>query len=297
MSNRFRIDPTRTTLLRRSFESQMRRRFKDLQKRIIQLVVADDSFGLTTNAVFSFQSSPDQLAGFDKWLLDQYVDGVLEYTNGEEAWTDAYIRKAYDSGVAKADAAIKKSKAAITTGPLQTSFTTETSYQKLKLLQTRSFSDLVNVTDAMAGSMRRVLVDGMLAGKGPRQIAVDLNKEVAGIGIKRATTIARTEIIRAHAEGALDHMEKMGVEEIGVEVEWSTTGDAKVCPLCASLEGAIIPIARAHGMFPRHPNCRCSPIPYVDDEPSKQARRKRLKAAIAKSLSLEKKSRWAGAKP
>lgn len=35
--------------------------------------------------------------------------------------------------------------------------------------------------------------------------------------------------IRAHAEGQLDALEQMGVEEVGVMVEWSTAGDDRVC--------------------------------------------------------------------
>src|SRR5690606_33704519 len=86
-----------------------------------------------------------------------------------------------------------------------------------------------------------------------REIARELNRQI-DVGAKRAATIARTEIVRAHNEGALDALEELGVDEIGVMVEWSTAGDNRVCPLCRPLEGVILKTKEAHGMFPRHPN-------------------------------------------
>lgn len=67
--------------------------------------------------------------------------------------------------------------------------------------------------------------------------------------------------IRAHAEGQLDSFKTLGVEEVGVAVEWATANDDKVCPKCQSLEGIVLKIDEARGLLPRHPGCRCAWIP------------------------------------
>jgi len=108
--------------------------------------------------------------------------------------------------------------------------------------------------------MSRTLTDAVVQGMGPMEAANAMVAQV-DIGFSRASTIARTELIRAHAEGQLNGLEDMGVGEVGVEVEWATADDDAVCPKCAELEGSTFSITEARGMIPLHPNCRCAFIP------------------------------------
>jgi hypothetical protein len=61
--------------------------------------------------------------------------------------------------------------------------------------------------------------------------------------------------IHAHAEGQLDAFDRLGIKDLGIQAEWSTAGDERVCPLCQGYEGKIMPISEARGMIPLHPNC------------------------------------------
>jgi len=118
--------------------------------------------------------------------------------------------------------------------------------------------------------------------------------------------------IRAHAEGQLDALEQMGVEKVGVMVEFSSTPDGRRCARCAALEGIVLKVKEAHGLIPVHPQCRCSYIPANVGEPTKdQVRGKqRIQQAIDRSIRAEipkklttkrtlaqqkKLSKWAGA--
>jgi hypothetical protein len=67
----------------------------------------------------------------------------------------------------------------------------------------------------MEQNMARILADGLAHGRGPREIARELNKVVTGLGKNRSETIARTEIIHAYSEGQLDSYEQMNIEEVG----------------------------------------------------------------------------------
>jgi SPP1 gp7 family putative phage head morphogenesis protein len=174
----------------------------------------------------------------------------------------------------------------------------------------RVFTELKNVTETLATKLSRRLTDGLVQGQNPRTIAKGMVVDL-GMASRQAETIARTEIIRAHAEGAIDHYEELGVTELGVMVEWSTAGDGRVCPLCRALEGIVITTKEAHGMFPRHPNCRCTPVPAnVGEDTTGQKRGKaKVKAAIDQSIRLglpkskktlplaqaRERSNWAGA--
>lgn len=107
-------------------------------------------------------------------------------------------------------------------GFLQSSFGSPVAIEKVKILVGRDFTELKGVTEAMSQEITRQLVDGLARGENPHTIARKMHEAVDGLGQRRATSIARTEIMRAHAEGQLDAMENLGVEKVGVAVEWST---------------------------------------------------------------------------
>jgi SPP1 gp7 family putative phage head morphogenesis protein len=88
---------------------------------------------------------------------------------------------------------------------------------------------------------------------------------VEGIGIARARTLARTEVIGSHAAATLNSFREAGLVGVKVLAEFATAGDAQVCEQCAALEGQIYSMEKAEGLIPVHPNCRCTFIPAVDD--------------------------------
>lgn len=69
--------------------------------------------------------------------------------------------------------------------------------------------------------------------------------------------------IHAHAEGQLDGFEDLGIEEVGADVEFSTSDDDIVCPICEKLKEAVYTIDAARGVIPVHPRCRCSWLPVI----------------------------------
>ena len=224
----------------------------------------------TTNTRFKFNTTSEQVKQFQAWLQRQVNLKVLNKPGvGEDLWLMYWNKEAYRRGMDKTFDKVRKSslykaKPEFFQGSKQEymrqSFGSPAAIDKLRLLAGRTFTDLEGVTQEMSTQMSRRLTDGLLRGSSPEDIAEDLVDRVEHIGITRARVIARTEIIRAHAEGALDAMESLGVESVGVAVEWSTSG-FNVCEKCAALEGVILTVAEARGLFPRHPNCRCSPIP------------------------------------
>lgn len=223
------------------------------------------------NKSYEFHSDPAKIEAFQQWLRGQF-NSILTGKNEEQLWK-AYIEAGFRKGAARAFDDTKRSEAARVVGKegadfyrgsrdqfLRDSFNQPVSVDRVKLLAGRAFDDMENVTDDMSTRMSRTMADGLVRGDSPLDIAKELDDDL-DIGRTRALTVSRTEIIRAHAEGQLTALERMGVEDVGVAVEWSTTGDEKVCDLCSDLEGVVLKVSEAHGMLPRHPNCRCSFMP------------------------------------
>lgn len=290
--NPLRTDPTRTITLRLAFAKAIRRRLIHVANAATGVVGVLDAFGLAPRPAlvlhadvgdlgavsggWRFLSDSAKVAAFVDWLKKQIEDKILEPVNAlgdlaTEPWLAEFIRPAYRRGVIRAymDAlpvAAAKHRAFYEGGKAQflhDAFNSPVAVDKLKLIFTRDFEKLKGITGDMSAKMSGILADGIAKGSHPYDVARAMSAAVDGISRKRAEVLARTEIIHAHAEGQLDAMERLGLDEVTIMAEWTTAGDDRVCPLCAEREGEIIPIKEAHGLIPLHPQCRCSWLPVA----------------------------------
>lgn len=266
----------------------------------------------TANARFTFHTASQKVEQFRRWLATQVQHSILGTMSREieNAWWTQYARRGYEQGAGRAFDDVKRplAKAQTETGMafyrgtreqfLRDSFAHPVAVDKVKLLAGRVLTELEGVTDAMSQKMTRELTDGLVEGQSPREVARAINREVDGVGKNRALVIARTETIRAHAEGQLDALKNLGVQQVGVAVEWSTAEDEDVCEECEPLEGVVLDIDEARGMIPRHPNCRCAWIPAnVGEDDEDQTRDKEdIDDAIEESVDAEggDESTWSG---
>lgn len=332
--NPLKTDPTRTTTLRRRAVADVARRYRKLQRAILHLVVTEDAFGLrdresavfnaaavVRNTRWAFVTDSAKITEFRKWLQDRIASDIeanqltVDPRYANAPWLSPYIGSAYRQGLVRAYTDINAS--ALATSPdfyegsraqfLIDAFNAPERRQTLELIFTRSYEQLRGVNEQMASRMSTVLADGFAQGRGPIEVARNLNTIVGTIGRTRAETIARTEIIHAHAEGQLDGFEELGVDSITAMAEWLTAGDGKVCPLCASLSGVVMTVKEARGLIPRHPNCRCAWTPAnVGEKPDGQKRDKtQIEEAVEASIKAERpkldsetartRTTWAGA--
>lgn len=285
--NPLRMDPSRTTLIRRQFMAEMMRRMRELKAEIWQWLVVDDELGLTAQPRFrvnvnarsyEFLTSDRKLETFNEWLQTMIDGKVLGVAKGQDAWTAKYVSSAWRQGLNRAYIQSQKGKLGksldFMEGTkaqfLRQAFNQPELMSKVKLLGTRSFNDMEGLTRAMKTDLNRILADGLVNGRSARKVARDMYERIDGLTKGRALTIARTEIIHAQAEGQLDGMENLGYSSVTAEMEWSDSGDTLVCPRCAAMSGKTFTIDEARGMIPLHPNCRCAWIP-VEQEPKAKA--------------------------
>ena len=257
------IDPTTTDTLEKALE-QLKKLIKSGKTRKVHN-------RYTANAGrWQFHSTEQKLAAFREWIKKQVAYFLLSEYADENAWWNKYILEGFKKGANRAfddtrpqvkawmDSPEAKQQLSFYNGTreefLRSAFNHPVSKEKVKILAARTLTDLKGVTDSMAAKLSHGLVDGLTRGDNPIVIAKELAKTV-NISKARAATIARTEIIRTHAEGQLTSFEQMGISHVGVMAEWLTAEDEKVCPLCSPLNGVVLKISEARGLLPRHPNC------------------------------------------
>lgn len=268
------VDPTGTLPIVNKFQRRMKLKLLELEKAIKDFILKENGLGLTTNASpYDFPNDLARIQAYKDWLVNLINQGLLSTELQNKPWLAEYIESAYKQAVITSFQQVQAAKASSSPIPVNPSpmapfysqvFGGPIEQIRVQLLYTRAFDLLKGVTDQMAANMSRVLADGLANGLGAREVARNLVKEVTDLGKKRALVIARTELIHSYAEGQLDTFEKLGIEEVGAEIEWKTAGDLKVCPKCQLLEGKRFKISEARGRIPLHPNCRCAWIPYVN---------------------------------
>jgi hypothetical protein len=327
------IDPTRTVMLRKRFSAEVARRFAKFKRELNSLIVTEDAFGLkfkqaiinneaiptvtndaAVNNRWAFLTMPEQLELFRQWLESQIALSIFQKVSmqGSATWLDRYIREAYLKGQARGFDEVVKAPLWTGTSPQTSAISVRqgaklqfmagpVSLERLQTLTARANTELKGVTDVMSQQISRELLDSMVRDMSPKEIAKNVLDRVDKVGRSRALVLVQTEIIRSHAEGILDALEALGVDQVGVTVEWQTGSNP--CPTCQALRGVVMPIAKARGLFPRHPRCRCSPIPANVGDRREQIRgKRRVQAAIHRSIRAEypkrslakakEKSRW-----
>jgi len=272
-------DPTRTKTLRRDFEADAYKRFRSFKGDVRESVEEKDVLHLGQQQAvndspnprdYQFLSNPEKREQFLQWLRQQIDEDILETTNSRDNirsgrhWTSGYIRTAYSKGIEHADAELRKQGIEVPEEEIQNTFNKPIHSSKLEMLYLRTYDGLEGITQDMDTKISRTLTQAMSEGWNPRKAASKINEEVDHVGINRARTLARTEIINAHAEGTLNRLEEHGVEKVSADVEFSSADDSRVCPVCKSLDGGVYTIDEARGKIPRHPNCRCAWKPGVE---------------------------------
>lgn len=276
-----RADPTRTATLRRAFAAELARPFARLRLALRQLVLTDDAFGLTLNVSWALLSLSERIRAFGSWLGMQINTAFQGTRQVVEKYTGLAFRRGAErahTDVTRLVSPPEEPAAAPLPGMtpreafLRSLLARPDTQERLDLLITRTTSDLDAIAQDTRNRMVRAVTDGLVAGQTPKELALGL-ATLADRGSARAGVLARTEVIRTHAEAQLEAMSALGVPEVGALVEWITAGDDRVCIRCRDLAGEVMPIEKARGRIPLHNSCRCSWIPVTRKEPEKEPER------------------------
>jgi len=128
----------------------------------------------------------------------------------------------------------------------------------LDWIKLRSLTLAKSINKTTLEALRHELALGFAAGESIQL----LTKRIDGYFIENAKTraemISRTETIAASNEGAIHRYEVEGVDKS----EWLASPDS--CDECLAEDGKVYITKESHGLIPKHPNCRCTWIPYLE---------------------------------
>jgi len=304
-------DPTHTTGLRNQFAGEMGKRFKALRGDIRHAVEVDDCFGLKKQSpqiyrqslktygvgpgrhAFDFSRDSQKVDAFLEWVHERAELRILETPPGtptrqaiENSWTNKYVDSAYQSGIRKGRAELRKAGYTTArgepvpklddTGGIRAALNEPIHADRIGVCYSRCFREMKGITEQMDTQLSRVLSQGLAEGRGTRHTARLLNRTISGpsgdLGItdslgryipaeRRARMLSRTETIRAHNHATIQEYRTWKAHGVTVMAEVRVAGDARMCPECEAYANEELSLDEAERLFPLHPNCRCSFVP------------------------------------
>lgn len=107
-------------------------------------------------------------------------------------------------------------------------------------------------------TLNNLLLTGISTGAYPLTIARDMASAIPAIGLSKANTIARTEMLRAMRGATTRHMVEN--KDILKGWRWYCALDKNTCPVCWAMHGKL---HKVNERMATHPNCRCVQIPVT----------------------------------
>jgi SPP1 gp7 family putative phage head morphogenesis protein len=249
-TQRMKYDPTKSKTLIRSYEAALKRRisrfWKYIQLPLLKSLINPKNYLKKVKGKISIQNTA--LTEIEA-LLNEYDGRFLRPKLKTQI--NRYIKQGYTKGAIRADMDLSALGIAISFEPFPIDF------QAVGVLVDNNFSLVKNANSFMKKEMLRHISNGILEGKSIYKIQRDLRTTIKLTKL-RATTIARTEIIRAYTQGAINQYKKVGVKKF----KWICAYDDRTCERCASRDGKKYSFGEPQP--PLHPGCRCTVAPIVD---------------------------------
>ena len=276
--------PTRTSSLQSKYISNMKARFKAIMRDIKKSIADNDCFGLRSSVSmlealpprkFEYSRSADKLTGFMAWLDQLQKEVVLQLSERYDIpidtpvlWSSMFLKAAYQKGMSSARSGMLA--VGLSLPPVDdiysgvyASMGWQLHTDRMALIYTRNYNELKGITQAMDQQISRILAEGIMEGTGPYELARKISSRVEKIGIVRATTLARTEIVQTYNTAALSEYE--AAEQLTgkkILVMWLTARDSRVRLTHRPRDGVIYDRDVAQSML-GEPNCRGTLIPYI----------------------------------
>lgn len=126
----------------------------------------------------------------------------------------------------------------------------------MKWLKTRMNWAAEQVGEDIANDIKNAILAGFEEGEGADLIGARIESVFEGCEKYRALRIARTEVMTASNQGAIQGYKDMGIEK----TEWLAERDERCCDECYGMNGDVSKIGSGDEP-PLHVNCRCTVVP------------------------------------
>lgn len=234
-------NPSSMGLVERKYYSFLKRKYKEMLKKIKQIINATGGKRLTPGDIAEILSKTsfvvrETLLNPAQRMIDEYTDLAVQAAHHRSVQFLNRVGVQAVLGILPVDQSV------------------------ISVLKLRGIASITGIADETEKKIRQVISDAVIRGKSMNDIAGELTEQI-GITFNRAKTIARTEVMYAFNTVAQEEYKHYDVKK----VEWLTASDERTCPICKPLNGKIFDIDKAPDI-PAHPNCRCVLLPVIEEE-------------------------------
>lgn len=208
-------DPTGTTMLRRRFVADARKRWTALDALTRAAIINAGMLGAPTVQSIGMAASAPRGDVFAHWFAEAMRQTVMD---GNGAWTGPYIRQAADMAQRRARGLVETDgvyMAPLTTGGLYMPGYTPS----LATLLSVTAAELQGITDAVAQQVARAIAHGQLARHKAPQLASAVSSIIKSTGIARTNAMINWYVVKAFAAVTLDVFRQQGVDRVGTVAE------------------------------------------------------------------------------
>ncbi len=239
-SKKFKRDPTNSQRRINAYERELVKLFKNYKIRVVTDLKQMNSRSLESVRIDP-KAAGDHLTRIEQ---EEILDPATKIVNTK-------IPESYKAGETFADLQLWVSLGG-------TKEQRQNAWKKIAALIEKNIQSITKVSAEVSGKIRQILANAVI-NEGSLDDMIDEIYAVADVGVSRARTIARTEIMIAVNTGIKDRYKQAGVEK----GEWLAASDDIVCPSCEALDGQQFPLD-SFPPCPDHPACRCSIIPVIE---------------------------------
>lgn len=165
-----------------------------------------------------------------------------------------------------------------------------------RFLSEQGLAFIKDVNETTMDKLRKALIEGLDGGESITDLAGRVSDVFSSASASRASTIARTEVLRATNFASTEAYTQSGVVS---GKEWLTALDGRVHEGCAIMDGVIVSLNKSFitevGAIeypPMHPNCRCTTIPVIMSKSiGKDLSSKKLEKVVEKVKKQEAKEK------
>lgn len=129
----------------------------------------------------------------------------------------------------------------------------------------KTFSDRIwQDKEKLKHSIEKTLTQSIIRGEAPLKTAKRIAKET-NVELSSAKRLVLTESAAMSNKASMDSYKELGVDEI----EFVSALDGQTCDICGAMDGKHFKTsegAEGINLPPLHPNCRCTTVPYFNDE-------------------------------
>lgn len=129
----------------------------------------------------------------------------------------------------------------------------------------KTFSDRIwQDKEKLKHSIEKTLTQSIIRGEAPLKTAKRIAQET-NVELSSAKRLVLTESAAMSNKASMDSYKELGVDEI----EFVSALDGRTCDICGAMDGKHFKTSEGVegiNLPPLHPNCRCTTVPYFNDE-------------------------------